>query len=384
MKLLLTGCAVLAGLLFVGCGPTQIPELTMKAEYQPSMSVKGANGSKQRGEFIAFKEKGDSQKIEVLYSFGGSMYLQRNDELGNPQETLIGKSIGPQQSFDIIATFPSEFEKYAEGGFNHWEITPIPPTEALYLYSKEEQNAINTEYKTAIFDKGDKVQIIPGAGKIQIDKSGNSQTKNAPRTYVDLAMKDYTVPPAAFQIEAFSELRNIPGEYDKIRSGYGLVKFLYPWRIQFKFFAYPADADNHRKYQDLRGTRDWIDAIMLNEKGISGEKMFRIPVLLPVRPDNLKIGMALRLVFNTDYPDDVMVYPDDMKTHLYEKISWRGADKITAQKDPDFMAYRWNIAVIDELIRESCQWAFVDFSYGNNNPIKLQVKIDISDMNKDN
>ena len=372
MKKLFAGSALLPVLL-VGCGPTEIPELTMKAEYQPTMSVKGT-GSNGKTKYIAFEEKGNPEKVDVLYSFSGSMFLQKKSANEKNYASETGKlSSQDRSSFKIVATFPPEFEEYAVGGFKYWEITPVPPTEALYTYTKEEKDSIAKEYKTARLNK----QTLE-ISKYQV----NTGKRVASQPFHDLKMSQYTVPPAAFRIEAFSELRNIPNFPDQIKSGYGLVKFLYPWRIQFKFFAYPATASNERKYQDLRGSKDWIDAIYTNDKGINGEKIFRIPVLLPVRSNNVKIGLALRLVFNTDYPDDVMEYPDAMKRNLYQKISWQGAQKNNAELDPDFMGYRWNVAVIDELPSDICMNVFVFFTLSENKALKIQSKINIADMRR--
>lgn len=378
MKKLFAGSALLPVLL-VGCGPTEIPELTMKAEYQPSMSIKGLE-SNGKTSYIAFEEKGNSEKIDVLYSFSGSMFLQKKYTDGENHTTEIGKSFSQERnSFRIVATFPPEFKKYAAGGFKYWEITPIPPTDALYTYTKAEWDSIIKEYKTVRLNK----QSID-LSNYRMDADSSLQNKNGmtPEPFHDLKMDKYTVPPAAFRIEAFSELRNVPNFPDQIRSGYGLVKFLYPWRIQFKFFAYPDKANNTRKYQDLRGARGWIDAINTNEKGMNGENIFRIPVLLPMRPDDIKIGLALRLVFNTDYPDDVMAYPDAMKKSLYQKISWQGAQKNNASLDSDFMGYRWNVAVIDELPSNICMYVSTTFALGKNKTVKIQSNIDITDVKK--
>ena len=200
---------------------------------------------------------------------------------------------------------------------------------------------------------------------------------------IALAMKNYVVPPKEFQIEAFSELRNIPDFPDQIKSGYGVVKFLYPWRIQFKFFAYREGATNAEKYKALKGGSDWIDAIYeYDNKGINGERIFRVPVLLPVRDKKLKYGLALRLVFNTDYPDDVLVYPDILKKSLYDKISWTNAKKNNATLDPDFMGSRWNVAVIDEVSGNICTYAQAHFTFNKEHKVSFQANITVSDFSK--
>ena len=59
MNKIISGCTVVTLLLVAGCGPTQIPELTIKAEYRPTMNVKGASPNSVASlQYVAFKEQG--------------------------------------------------------------------------------------------------------------------------------------------------------------------------------------------------------------------------------------------------------------------------------------------------------------------------------------
>ena len=378
MNKIISGCTAAALLLVAGCGPTQIPELTMKAEYRPSAQIKGvsSNGEKK---YVAFEEKGNPEKIDVLYCFNGQMFLQTSD--GNRN---IDQITSADKECEILATFPGEFEKYAAGGFKGWKITPVPPSEALYLYSDAERKSIKNEYKSISLPKQSTIKIVSKELKLAFGRKETVQSKEIIKGQpIALAMKNYVVPPKEFQIEAFSELRNIPDFPDQIKSGYGVVKFLYPWRIQFKFFAYREGATNAEKYKALKGGSDWIDAIYeYDNKGINGERIFRVPVLLPVRDKKLKYGLALRLVFNTDYPDDVLVYPDILKKSLYDKISWTNAKKNNATLDPDFMGSRWNVAVIDEVSGNICTYAQAHFTFNKEHKVSFQANITVSDFSK--
>lgn len=386
MNKIFSGCTLSAIFLLAGCVPSQIPELTMKAEYRPSAQIKGADaGNDQEPDnYIAFEEQGNPEKIDVLYCFGGEMYLQTSDEHRN-----IDMLTSADKECEIFATFPGEFKKYAIGGFKGWRITPIPPREHVYTFSEEELKSIKEEYKSIDLPKQSSVKIVPQELKLSFGRTEIVKTEQLVKgNLIDLAMKNYRVPPAMFQIEAFSELKNVPGFPDQIKSGYGLVKFLYPWRIQFKFFAYREGASNKEKYKGLKdyGTNlNWIDAIYVpssENTGLNGEQLFRIPVYLPARDKSLKIGLALRLVFNTDYPDDVITYPEVLKHSLYNKISWTGATKNNEFLDPEYMVSRWNIAVIDEVISNSCSSVQTHFTFGKDHKVSFQTEITVSDVSK--
>lgn len=370
MKAFILESIALATLL-VGCGPAQIPELTMKAEYQPTMCVKGASAEAASPlRYVAFKELGDPEKIDVMYSFGGNLFIGQErvmspelkksgvtpiplpGQLGNLKAKQIEVE-SKKDGFDLYATFPGEFKEYAEGGFIGWKITPIPPLDARYQYSEEagkfmidepqylpgaqiyqytveEFQSIAKEYKSIELGKQSGIRIVPKQMKLSWGGTTTvpveEMVKGKP---LELFMKNYTIPPAYFKIEAFSELRNIPGEYDKVRSGYGIVKFLYPWRIQCKFTDEP-------------WIGDWIDAVKEDEDG-----NFSVDVILPVRPDNGKCDLHLRVVFNTDYPEDVIAYPTEMQRHLNGKMTWTGAKKLTASGQE--VSYNWNCAVVEGL-----------------------------------
>ena len=377
MNKIISGCTVVTLLLVAGCGPTQIPELTIKAEYRPTMNVKGASPNSVASlQYVAFKEQGDSEKIDVMYSFGGNLFLGQEKVMpanlkksGATPLPLPGQAASKKakqievesdsDGLDIHATFPGEFEKYAQGGFIGWKITPIPPMDfryqyseelhkfiidapkyypyaPIYQYSKEELESIAKEYKPIILGKQSSIRLVPKQQKLWF---GGSATVKVPEIVkgapVELAMKNYTIPPAYFKIEAFSELRNIPGEYDKVRSGYGLVKFLYPWRVQCKFSKDP-------------WVGRWLDAAKMDDDG-----NFMINIALPLRPDNKGIDLQLRVVFNTDYPEDVIAYPTEMQKHLNQKITWTGAEKMKMSGQE--VSYNWNCAEVKNVSGNHCR-----------------------------
>ena len=400
MNKIFSGCALTAIFLLAGCGPTQIPELTIKAEYRPTVNIKGASSDSVAPlQYVAFKETGDPEKIDVMYSFGGSLFLGQEKVMpANMKKSAASQLPQPGKSgtkkvkqievesnsdgLDIHATFPPAFEKYAQGGFIGWKITPIPPMDFRYQfseelhkfvidepkydpsapffqYSREEFESIEREYKPIVLGKQSSIRLVPKQQKLWF---GGSATVKVPEIVkgspVELAMKNYTIPPAYFKIEAFSELRNIPGEYDKVRSGYGLIKFLYPWRFQCKFSKDPWEGR-------------WLEAVKMDNNG-----NFMINISLPLRPDNEGIDLQLRVVFNTDYPNDVIAYPTEMQKHLNQKMTWEGAEKMKTSGLE--VSYTWNCAEIKNVSGNHCK--NVKFKLDGIEK-QFNIQINVSDAN---